>query len=193
MMALRAGLQPGGERIVASVEVNGKNTEMVFITNDMDWAAFSVCDLYQSRWAIEVFFKQIKQTLQICDYSGSLRARSGRFARNLGRSKQAIRWQIWSALLLYLRLRFQAWKSDWPHSFARLFTMIPSVVWDRFDLNDPSDSMGQQVTNGECASSRKPLTDSALTRLQLPYRMAVGYIQRFTKCPLQYFLRVPIR
>lgn len=109
-------------RIVASVEVNGKNTEMVFITNKMDWAASSVCDLYQSRWAIEVFFKQIKQTLQICDF--------------LGHSKQAIRWQLWSALLLYLLLRFQAWKSDWPHSFPRLFTMIRSVVWDRFDLND---------------------------------------------------------
>jgi len=109
-------------RIVASVEVNGKSTEMVFITNNMDWAASSVCDLYQSRWAIEVFFKQIKQTLQICDF--------------LGHSKQAIRWQLWSALLLYLLLRFQAWKSHWPHSFARLFTMIRGVVWDRFDLND---------------------------------------------------------
>ena len=71
---------------------------------------------------VEVFFKQIKQTLQICD--------------SLGHSKQAIRWQLWSALLLYLLLRFQAWSSDWPHSFARLFTMIRGLVWDRFDLSD---------------------------------------------------------
>ena len=109
-------------RVVARVEVNGKFVEMVFITNNMNWAASSVCDLYQSRWAIEVFFKQIKQTLQICDF--------------LGHSKQAIRWQLWSALLLYLLLRFQAWSSDWPHSFARLFTMIRGLVWDRFDLSD---------------------------------------------------------
>ena len=54
----------------------------------------------------------------------------------LGHSKQAIRWQLWSALLLYLLLRFQAWNSDWPHSFARLFTMIRGLVWDRFDLSD---------------------------------------------------------
>ena len=109
-------------RVVARVEVNGKFVEMVFITNNMDWAASSICDLYQSRWAIEVFFKQIKQTLQICDF--------------LGHSKQAIRWQLWSALLLYLLLRFQAWSSDWPHSFARLFTMISGLLWDRFDLSD---------------------------------------------------------
>jgi transposase len=109
-------------RIVALVEVDGKMVEMVFITNNMSWAASSVCDLYKSRWAIEVFFKQIKQTLQVCDF--------------LGHSKQAIRWQLWSALLMYLLLRFQAWCSDWPHSFARIFTMIRAVVWDRFDLGE---------------------------------------------------------
>lgn len=109
-------------RIVARVQIDGKEVEMVFITNNLSWAASSVCDLYQSRWAIEVFFKQIKQTLQICDF--------------LGHSKQAIRWQLWSALLLYVLLRFQAWQSDWHHSFTRLFTMIRSVVWDRFDLSD---------------------------------------------------------
>jgi hypothetical protein len=101
-------------RIVALVKVDGKSVQMVFITNNMDWATSSVCDLYQARWALEVFFKQIKQTLQICDF--------------LGHSKQAIRWQPWTALLLYILLRFQAWNSRWPHSFARLFTMIRSVV-----------------------------------------------------------------
>ena len=109
-------------RILARVEVDGKEVEMVFISNNMQWAASSICALYQSRWAIEVFFKQIKQTLQVCDF--------------LGHSKQAIRWQLWSALLMYLLLRFQAWCTHWPHSFARLFTMIRGVVWDRFDLSD---------------------------------------------------------
>jgi hypothetical protein len=69
-----------------------------------------------------VFFKQIQQTLQVCDF--------------LGHSKQAIRWQLWSAMLMYLLLRFQAWCSQWPHSFARVFTMIRGVVWDRFDLSE---------------------------------------------------------
>jgi hypothetical protein len=109
-------------RIVARVEVDGKLLEMVFITNNMQWAASSICDLYQSRWAIEVFFKQIKQTLKVCDF--------------LGHSKQAIRWQLWSALLLYVLLRFQAWVSGWPHSFTRLFAMIRGVIWDRFNLTD---------------------------------------------------------
>jgi hypothetical protein len=73
---------------------------MVFITNNLESAPSSICDLYNSRCAIGVFFKQIKQTLQICDF--------------LGHTKQAMRWQLWSALLLYVLLRFQAWCSGWP-------------------------------------------------------------------------------
>jgi hypothetical protein len=115
-------------RIIARVEVDGRLVEMAFLTNNLDWAASSTCDLYQSRWAIEVFFKQLKQTLQVCDF--------------LGHSKQAIRWQIWSALLLYVLLRFQAWRSKWTHSFARLFTMIRSAIWDRFDLEGFLDFYG---------------------------------------------------
>ena len=32
---------------------------LVFITNNLSWAASSVCDLYRSRWAIEVFLNLI--------------------------------------------------------------------------------------------------------------------------------------
>ncbi len=39
---------------------------MTFITNNLSWAASSITDLYKRRWAIEAFFKQIKQTLQLC-------------------------------------------------------------------------------------------------------------------------------
>ncbi len=43
-------------------------------------------------------------------------------------------WQVWTALLLYLLLCFQAFLSNWHHSFTRLFTLVRGVVWDRFDL-----------------------------------------------------------
>jgi hypothetical protein len=110
-------------RIVMLVELEGKGeVEMVFITNNLDWAATSVGGLYQARWGIEVFFKQIKQTLKVCDF--------------LGHSKQAIRWQVWAALLLYVLLRFQSHAAEWAHSFTRFFTLVRSVTWDRFDLPD---------------------------------------------------------
>ncbi len=48
---------------------------------------------------IEVFFKQIKQTLKLADF--------------LDHSANAVRWQVWSALLCYLLLRYQAFLSGW--------------------------------------------------------------------------------
>ena len=65
-------------RVEMRVTVDGKDVVMVFITNNTEWAASSVGELYQARWGIEVFFKQLKQTLQLCDF--------------LGHSKHAIRW-----------------------------------------------------------------------------------------------------
>jgi len=109
-------------RIQMLVLIDGKEVEMTFITNNIEWAASSIGDLYKSRWGIEVFFKQIKQTLQICDF--------------LGHSKEAIRWQLWSALLLYILLRFQSWQSRWNHGFTRAFTVIRGVLWDLYDLPD---------------------------------------------------------
>jgi hypothetical protein len=49
----------------------------------------------------------------------------------LGHNKNAIRWQLWAALLLYVLLRHQAGADGWPHSFARLFTMLRGVIWER--------------------------------------------------------------
>jgi hypothetical protein len=41
-----------------------------------------VADLYRCRWQIEVFFKRIKQSLQLCDFLGnSPNASAGRSGR----------------------------------------------------------------------------------------------------------------
>lgn len=106
--------------VTARVEVDGEMKTMTFLSNNLEWAASSICDLYKARWAIEIFFKQLKQTLQLADF--------------LGYSKQAVRWQIWTALLTYLLLRFIAFKSKWRWSFARIFTTIRGVLWSQFDL-----------------------------------------------------------
>jgi len=51
--------------VIADVWVDNKLKRMAFLSNNMTWAASSICELYKSRWAIEVFFKEIKQTLQL--------------------------------------------------------------------------------------------------------------------------------
>jgi hypothetical protein len=56
--------------VEAWVEVEGKERVMVIITNNLKWAAGSVCDLYKARWEIEDFFKQVKQTLRLIGFPG---------------------------------------------------------------------------------------------------------------------------
>ena len=107
-------------RVEVVVEVDGATTVMTFITNNLSWAPGSIADLYKCRWSIEVFFKQIKQTLQLSDF--------------LGHNKNAILWQIWMALLLYVLLRFLAFCNDWRFSFKRLFCLARSLVWDGLAL-----------------------------------------------------------
>ena len=108
--------------VEAIVEVDNKPRVMMFITNNTRWAASSICDLYKSRWGIEVFFKEIKQTLQLADF--------------MGYNENAVRWQIWTALLVYILLRFVAWQSRWKHTFTRLFTILRGVLWSCLDLFD---------------------------------------------------------
>ena len=126
-------------RVVAIVEIDGKDEEVVFLTNNMDWSAWTVAELYRSRWDIEVFFKEIKQTLQLADF--------------LGHSANAVRWQMWIGLLVHLILRYLAHLSSWTHSFTRLFTVLRAVLWRYFYLDDLLNSYGTARPPGRiCAT-----------------------------------------
>jgi hypothetical protein len=105
--------------VMAYVEINGVKKLMTFITNNMIWAPSSICDLYKCRWGVEVFFKQIKQTLQLGDF--------------LGHSKNAILWQVWMALLAYVLIRYIGFLGKWKGSFSRLFTLLRGVLFSRLD------------------------------------------------------------
>jgi len=67
----------------------GKTIRLV--TNDLDAPAEDIAALYKQRWQIELFFKWIKQNLKI--------------RRFLGTSENAVRIQIFVALIAYLLLR----------------------------------------------------------------------------------------
>ncbi len=56
--------------IIADVVRDGKKVRMEFITDDFELAASTITDLYKCRWDIELFFKQLKQTLKLSDFLG---------------------------------------------------------------------------------------------------------------------------
>lgn len=73
----------------------------VFVTNRFDLAAATICDLYKARWQVELFFKVLKGQLQVRKFAGT--------------SVNAVRAQIWVALIAYLLMmavKFQS-KLGW--------------------------------------------------------------------------------
>src|SRR5271156_6622857 len=61
---------------------------LVFLTNLTAQPALTICDLYKSRWQVELFFKWIKQHLRIKAFYGT--------------SENAVKTQIWIAVSVYV-------------------------------------------------------------------------------------------
>ena len=98
--------RPGGKRInnyygtnLRRIVVNRpeKETPLILVTNDFSRSAEDVAERYKSRWGIELFFKWLKQNLKIKQF--------------LGRSKNAVKVQIYTAIITYLLVQsYQARK-----------------------------------------------------------------------------------
>lgn len=114
---------PGTLRMVtALVEVEGKEREMTFITNNTVWSARTIAELYRARWTIELFFKELKQTLQLQDFVGT--------------NERAVKWQVWTGLLTHLLLRFLRHVSRWGRSFSRCVGIVRAALWIKTDLGE---------------------------------------------------------
>jgi hypothetical protein len=100
---------PGPLRIVRILD-STKQEEYTFLTNNFDWAARTVADIYQERWDIEIFFKQIKQHLRIKSF--------------IGTSLNAVQIQVWTALIAMLLLQYIKAKAQYAWHLSNLATFI---------------------------------------------------------------------
>ncbi len=107
---LAASRQNPMSGLVREVRVAIENGKVLRIfTNDLAASAQEIADLYKRRWAIELFFRWVKQTLKITHF--------------LGTSENAVRIQITVALIAFLLLRLAHDASKIvksPLAFARL-------------------------------------------------------------------------
>ena len=108
-------------RVKAAVDVNGQKREMVFVTNNFNWSARTICDLYKARWTIEILFKELKQTLQLQSFYGT--------------NANAVKWQIWAALIVHLILRYLAFLSQWRGSYSRFVGIVRTAIWVKTNLD----------------------------------------------------------
>ncbi len=82
----------------------------VFITNQRNWSAQTVADIYKSRWEVELFFKWIKQNLKIKSV--------------LGHTINAVASQIFVALCVYLLVAFQKFVSKTAYGLQTVFRLV---------------------------------------------------------------------
>ncbi len=87
--AIEKGVSEIKYRLV-SVYKADENKVIHIISNNLDWTARTIADLYKKRWDIELFFKAMKQNLQIKTF--------------LGTSENAVKSQIFISLITYLLL-----------------------------------------------------------------------------------------
>ena len=107
-------------RIVSLDPKTEKTIEI--LTNQMTWAASTICSIYRDRWQIELFFKAIKQNLRI--------------KRFYGTSRNAVYTQIWIALIAYLLFCILKFSTSAKRTFTCFSSVFPTVLFQRRSLYD---------------------------------------------------------
>jgi len=91
------------------------------LTNDLERPAGAIAALYRQRWQIELLFRWIKQHLKIRAF--------------LGRSENAIRLQIFAAMIAYLLLRIAARNSRLTLPALRFADLVRAHLFERHPLD----------------------------------------------------------
>jgi len=93
---------------------------LVFLTNNLKLGATTIAAIYKDRWQIEIFFKALKQYLKIKTFVGT--------------SANAVKIQIWTALIAMLILRFLQLRSQFNWSLSNLVALLRMNLFTHRDL-----------------------------------------------------------
>ena len=108
--------------ILRIVEYYDKKHDRIFffLTNKMNLGALTIAAIYKDRWAIENFFKALKQYLKIKTFVGT--------------SPNAVKTQIWTALISILLLKYLQLKSTIGWSLSNLSALLRMNLFTYRDL-----------------------------------------------------------
>jgi Domain of unknown function (DUF4372)/Transposase DDE domain len=105
-------------RVVVRDPETGKKFE--FLTNQLGFAASTIAKIYRDRWQIETFFKALKQSLRVKTFVGT--------------SANALKTQIWTALIAMLILKYLKLKSTFDWSLSNLVALLRQQLFVYRDL-----------------------------------------------------------
>ena len=109
---------------------------LVFLTNQFNLPAATICALYKSRWQVELFFKWIKQHLRIKAFYGT--------------SENAVKTQLWIAISVYLLVAIVKKRLNLPGSLYTLLQVISVTLFEKMPISQAlqkKDYDNPQLTN----------------------------------------------
>lgn len=95
-------------------------SELVFLTNHLNFAASTIAAIYKERWQIELFFKSLKQLCKIKTFVGT--------------SPNAVKTQVWTALIAMLLLRYLQLESRFDWALSNLVALLRQQLFVYRDL-----------------------------------------------------------
>ena len=94
----------------------------LFLTNNLELSAQQIADIYKERWQIELFFKWLKQNLEIKTFWGT--------------SRNAVFIQIWVALIMYLLLWMLKARHGFQITLQKLLQVLKTIPFDRRPIEE---------------------------------------------------------
>ena len=94
--------------------------ELVFLSNHLSLPAVTIAAVYRERWQIELLFKALKQNLRVKTFVGT--------------SANALKTQIWTALIALLAIKFLQLQSRFGWSLSRLVALLRQQLFVYRDL-----------------------------------------------------------
>jgi hypothetical protein len=114
----KAGIDAYFRRIEFYDEENDR--VLVFLTSHMGLAAATIAAVYKERWQIELFFRALKQSLRVKTFVGT--------------SANALKTQLWTALVAMLLVKYLQLKSSFGWSLSNLVALLRQQLFVYRDL-----------------------------------------------------------
>ena len=97
-----------------------KQESIVFLTNLLEFGATTIAASYKDRWQVELFFQALKQTRKVKTFVGT--------------SANAVKTQVWTALIAMLVLKYLQLKSKFSWSLSNLAALLRQQLFFYRDL-----------------------------------------------------------
>jgi Transposase DDE domain/Domain of unknown function (DUF4372) len=114
--------QAGKEAYFRRIEFYDEERDrvLVFLTNHLELAAATVAAIYKERWQIELFFRALKQSLRVKTFVGT--------------SANALKTQLWTALIAMLLVKYLQLRSTFGWSLSNLVALLRQQLFVYRDL-----------------------------------------------------------